>query len=543
MKRAARAGATLLALLSSASAQSAGASLADRIAAIVSRPAYRHTRFGMEFWALDDDKPVYRMNEQQFFTAASTTKLLTEGTALSVLGPGYRFHTAVFRRGPIRPEGTLAGDLVLVAAGDPNLSNRIQRDGTLAFQNRDHAYDTLRGGAQVVPGDPLAVIRKLATQVAKAGIKKITGHVLVDVSLFPEGARELGSGVVISPIAVNDNLIDVTIMPEFEGAPPRVTLAPATQYIHVTSQLKTGPPSKITPAISFNDVRRPDGSFAVTVKGTVPTGPPILRTWRVPEPSRFAQMTFVEALKQAGVSAIADLTLAAPGAQLKAYYKPEDRVAEHVSPPFAEEAKVTLKVSQNLHASMTPYLLGAVIGKDRNYPLQAGFDVENQFLTKAGLDVSGASQSDGAGGDAFFTPDFMVHYLAYLAHRQDIFPMFFKALPVLGKDGTLADIQTDSPAAGHVHAKTGTLGGTDLLHHSLMITGKATAGTSTEKTAGAPPSPRTWACWTEIPKRSCIPPEMCSVKSPPLPTTPRTRRRKFRETLPLRSGLQTKCRG
>src|ERR1022692_3538605 len=46
----------------------------------------------------------------------------------------------------------------------------------------------------------------------------------------------------------------------------------------------------------------------------------------------------------------------------------------------------------------------------------------------------------------------------------------------MGKDGTLWDIQTDSPAAGHVHAKTGTLGGSDLLHHSLMITGKGIAG-------------------------------------------------------------------
>jgi D-alanyl-D-alanine carboxypeptidase/D-alanyl-D-alanine-endopeptidase (penicillin-binding protein 4) len=40
----------------------------------------------------------------------------------------------------------------------------------------------------------------------------------------------------------------------------------------------------------------------------------------------------------------------------------------------------------------------------------------------------------------------------------------------------LWDIQTGSPAAGHVHAKTGTLGGSDLLHRSLMITGKGIAG-------------------------------------------------------------------
>ena len=65
--------------------------------------------------------------------------MLTEGTALSLLGPDYRFHTRVFRTGAIDASGTLEGDLILVAAGDPNLSNRIQPDGTLAFQNQDHA--------------------------------------------------------------------------------------------------------------------------------------------------------------------------------------------------------------------------------------------------------------------------------------------------------------------------------------------------------------------------------------------------------------------
>ena len=451
-------------------------SLEQRVAAIMRRPEYAHARFGMEFWPLDAHKPAYRLNEQQFFIAASTTKLLTEGTALSLLGPDYRFHTRVFRTGAIDRDGTLNGDLILVASGDPNLSNRMQPDGTLAFQNQDHAYDSMPGGAKLVAGDPLAAIRKLAAQVAKAGIKRIGGHVLVDISLFPEGEREMGTGVVISPIAVNDNLIDVTILAAADGSTPRLTLSPATAYVQIANQLKTGPPTNKTPEVFFTENRRPDGSYSVTIQGTVPAGVSLLRTYRVPEPSRFAQMTFVEALKDAGVSATADLTLPAPDARTQSFYKPENQVAEHVSASFTEEAKVTLKVSQNLHASMTPYILGAAIGKNQEDALQAGFDLENQFLKKAGLDVSGASQSDGAGGEAYFTPDFMVHYLMYLSRQDAVLPAFLRALPVMGKDGTLWDIQTGSPAAGHVHAKTGTLGGSDLLHRSLMITGKGIAG-------------------------------------------------------------------
>ena len=451
-------------------------SLDRRIAKIMSRPEYLHARFGMEFWPLNADKPVYRCNEQQLFVAASTTKLLTEGTALALLGPDYRFHTRVYRTGAVDRGGTLHGDLILVAAGDPNLSNRVQADGTLAFQNQDHAYDSMPGGAKVVAGDPLAAIRELAAQVAKAGIKKIAGHVLVDVSLFPEGERELGTGVVLSPMAVNDSLIDVSIAAGAEGSAPRITVSPPTAYLQFNNQLKTGPPSHQTADISFTDKRRPDGAYSVTIQGTAPAGASLLRTYRVPEPSRLAQMTFAEALKVAGVAAPVNLTAAAPDAHAQSFYTAENQVAEHVSPPLSEEVKVTLKVSQNLHAGMTPYILGAVLGKRGEGALQAGFDVEDRFLRKAGLDVSGASQSDGAGGDAYFTPDFMVHYLMYLARQDAIFPSLLQALPVMGKDGTLWDIQAGSPAAGHVRAKTGTMGGADLLHHSLMITGKGMAG-------------------------------------------------------------------
>jgi len=89
--------------------------------------------------------------------------------------------------------------------------------------------------------------------------------------------------------------------------------------------------------------------------------------------------------------------------------------------------------------------------------------------------LSGAAQSDGAGGDAFFTPDFMVHYLLYMSKQKD-YDNFYRALPVLGKDGTLFKIQVNSAAAGHVHAKTGTYTSYDALNKKLTITGKGLAG-------------------------------------------------------------------
>jgi len=450
--------------------------LEQRIKMITERPEFAHSRFGIKFIAADTGNVVYELNSAQLFVPGSTTKLLTEGTALELFGGDYRFHTKIYRTGPIQKDGTLQGDLVLVASGDLNLSNRIQADGSLAFEDHDHTY----GGPDSVglPGDPLVVMREFARQVAAKGIKRVKGRVLVDATLFPEGERELGTGVVISPIVVNDNVVDVIVSAGTEEkSAVQLKIAPQTAYVTIINQATTGKAGSRTSLRYENEKLNPDGTRTATLTGSMAVdAKPAMAAYAVPEPSRFAATVLVEALKAEGVT-----SSLAPSAEqidfkaLSASYTPEDVVAEHVSPPLKEDVKITLKVSHNLHASSTPFLLGALLAhKDKKID-QAGFDLENEFLTKAGLDFRGAAQSDGAGGNAYFTPDFMVHYLRYMSEQKD-YQDFYRGLPILGKDGTLSKIQVDSPAAGHVHAKTGTYGSYDALNKKLMITGKGLAG-------------------------------------------------------------------
>lgn len=476
-----RIAAALLTLLTVGVAQGAD-TFTQRIESIMSRPEYRHAMFGIEVYSLDSQQVLFEVNGNKLFTPGSTTKLLSVGTALELLGANYRFHTFVYRTGPIDSNGTLQGDLVLLASGDPDLSNRIQPDNTLAFENEDHSY----GGSvntKAVPGDPLKVIREFADQIAAKGIKEVTGRVLVDTSLFPEGERELGTGVVISPIIVNDNVIDVTIGPgASDGAPGTMTVSPQLDYIHFVNKVTTSSSATKVQLEEPDTEVTPDGTYTVTVTGSAHLGDgPILYAYPVNQPSRFAEFALVEALRDKGIKAqVPHWGDKVDFDQYTQSYKPENVVAEHVSPPFSEEAKVTLKVSQNLHASAMPFIVGAILGKAKTHIEQAGFDQEHAFLDKGGLDLSGASQSDGAGGSAaaFFTPDFMVHYLAYMAKQNDA-AVFQKALPILGRDGSLFDIQTDSPAAGHVFAKTGTYVAPDRLNRDLMLTGKGLAGYTT----------------------------------------------------------------
>ena len=457
------------------------ATLAERVQQIVGRPEYRRSSFGVAFYDLDSKTPLFTLNADKLFVPGSTTKLVTEGTGLELLGPDYRFHTRIYRTGPIKKDGTLDGDLVLVAAGDPNLSGRIQPDGTLAFENEDHAYDG-SPDTKAVPGDPLLVIHELVDQIAAHQITRVKGHVLIDIGLFPEGERELGTGVVISPVAVNDNLVDVTVAPgAAPGDPVTITPSPATSYVRFVNQATTSVADSQPEIRWASDSAAPDGSHTVTVAGRFPAGKPAwLFSYAVPQPSRFAEVVLVEALKARGVRV--DVSPAGVRHDFKALasaYTPENLVAEHVSPPLTEEAKVTLKVSQNLHASMMPFILSGVLAHDGS--AKAGFKLEHDLLERAGLDLSGASQGDGAGGAAHFAPDFMVRFLAYMATRP-YFPAYLAALPVLGHDGTLWKVQPNSPAAGHVEAKTGTYVEVDHLNSGLMVNGKGLAGYVTTAT-------------------------------------------------------------
>jgi N-acyl-D-amino-acid deacylase len=450
--------------------------LEDRIQKIMARPEYAHSTFAIEFLSLDSGKVIYRWNADKLVVPGSTTKLLTEGTALELLGSDYRFHTRVYRTGQLKADGTLEGDIVLVASGDPNLSGRILPDGTLGFENEDHSY----GGvdSKGVGSDPVLVIHELAQQIVQKGVKRLQGRVLVDAHLFPEGTRELGTGVVISPIVVNDNVIDVIASPGVtEGSPIVLQISPKTSYVQFINKATTRKADSKADVNYSDEKTNADGTHSVTVTGNIPLGKPVgMMSYPVPEPSRFAETVFTEALRENGVAIKSVEQNATPDFKaLSSNYVDQNLLAEHISPPLREEVKVTLKVSQNLHASMTPYLLGALLSHaDKNID-QAGFDLEHDFLKRNGLDLTAASQSDGAGGNALFTADFIAQYLLFMS-KQENFADFQRGLPIMGRDGTLAKIQTDSAAAGHVFAKTGTYLVGNSLNKNLMVTGKGLSG-------------------------------------------------------------------
>ena len=450
--------------------------LAAKIDAVIHGPDYRHSRWGLLVVDNESGRAVYEHNADLFFAPASVTKLYTCAAALSALGADHRFETPVYRRGEV-VAGRLHGDLVLVGQGDLTLGGRGDASGKLVFKDHDHIYaDWLSTRTELADADPLAGLDDLARQVKEAGVKAVEGDVLVDDRLF---ARSRGSGSgpdVVTPILVNDNLVDVVMTPAPKaGEPATFEFRPQTAYVQADVQVDTVGDGK---AAQIETARV--GPQRFTLRGQIPVGAkPLVRICPVEDPAGFARALFIEALRRAGVSVKASVHQP-PGAELpdKESYKDLKRVAVLKSAPLSEAVKVTLKVSHNLYASTLPLLIAAKYGK-RTLP--EGLHQERQLLADLGVDVEAVSLESGAGGgDADrVTPRTTVQLLQGMAKRPD-WPAFKAALPVLGVDGTLVDVVgPDSPARGKVMGKTGTYGDGDLLNGRLLLRAKSMAGVLT----------------------------------------------------------------
>ena len=415
---------------------------------------------------------LFEQNANQMFAPASVTKLYSTAAALEKLGPDYRFKTPVKRRGEVDSSGVLKGDLILVASGDMTMGGRTATNGTMLFEDNDHTY----GGdsAALVKADPLHGLQELAKQIASSGVKQVTGDVLVDDRLF-QISPSSGSGPRnVSPITINDNLVDVVIHAgEKPGDPATFKLVPETAAMSVDLQVETVDKDKPV-SVYINTT----GARSVVVRGTIPIGKKnLIRNFEIADPTSWARSLLIERLRASGVkiaaSALAFQDPSSLPPKLEVAALPN--VAEYVSPPLSEYVKVILKVSHNLHASTLPSLLAITDGKTLAID---GLRIQGKILSGLGVEPESISFGGGAGGARadLASPRATVDLLLAMQSRPG-YNAFYEAMPILGRDGTLAkSVEPTSPARGHVRAKTGTYYLENELTGKTILTSKALAG-------------------------------------------------------------------
>lgn len=448
------------------------------IATIQAKPAYAHTTWGIRVSDLASGDILIDQAGGKSLTPGSIMKVYSASTALDAYGVDYRFRTPVYRAGRV-VNGVLDGNLVLVASGDFSFGLRDQSDGTLAFNSFpeiDHNYaDTgFPGTALVKGGNPLAALDRLAADVHKGGIREVSGDVVIDDRLF-EGYDGWNDGR-ISPIWVNENVIDITTTATRPGARATIEWRPKTAAITVESEVVTvaADPKPIT----VTTVR----PGVIMVRGEIAAGSaPVLNIAQIADPAAFARTVFMEALQRAGVAVKARADGPNPSTLLPAAdrYAADDKVAEHVSPPLSEYIKVILKVSYNRGADLMLCLAAVKAGRR---DCTAGIGHALDLLSRFGVEKTSTYLFDGAGSDDHgkTSPADQTTFLTR-ATQAPWGDALRKGMAILGVDGTQAENGVGTPAAGHISIKDGTrvIGGPG--DHQALIVAKTQVGYVTTK--------------------------------------------------------------
>lgn len=160
------------------SASSTASASAARICPALRRLARRGNRSpGLRVLNLKTGKSICTLNSLARRSLASNNKLFTISTLLDRLDDR-RFPTRVFRAGVVK-KGTLKGNLYLKGGGDPSF-------GTSAFLN------------SYLAGEGTSVER-LAAQVKASGIRRVTGRIFADDTIFDRLRGVADSGYATSP--------------------------------------------------------------------------------------------------------------------------------------------------------------------------------------------------------------------------------------------------------------------------------------------------------------------------------------------------------
>ena len=466
-----------------------GTPLGETIAALLADPAVSRAHWGIAVTTLDG-QPLFGLDEGQLFRPASNNKIFTTATAMALLGPDKTFETRVF--GKLNAAtGEVSGDLVLAGGGDAN------------FGANDLPYVPPAKRVKDAAKPPaLADLAALADQLVAKGVKRVSGDIVGDDTLFPyepyaeswaADDQVWGYGAPVSALSIADNQLKLTV------TPLKVLPAPGSGVpINATVQLEQNdvPYYTVLPEVSTvaagshaagMQIERLPGSRVLRVYGEIAVDArPDVEDIAIADPAEYAAMALRGMLEQRGIvvtgvsraqhQAVRDgdgflpelhapdpcdaVTIAGGecAGDCAVALQPGEMLASHTSAPLGEDVVLTNKISQNLHAELLFHHLGRRVTCGQGSIVE-GARMVRAYLLHAGLDGDDFIFFDGSGlsDHDLVTPRATATFLAFVA-KQPWFPAWKASLPDAGADGSLVSRFPDAPVKDHVFAKTGTLG-------------------------------------------------------------------------------------
>lgn len=394
--------------------------------------------------AVDGDGTVLvERNPDRAVAPASNTKLVTTALAFETLNPEFRFETAVYADGTTE-NGTLDGDLRLVAAGDPSLD--------------------------------LSALRSLAADVARS-VSRVTGDLVVDVSVFdgPQygpgrawGDARYPYGAPASALSVGGNTVTVAVDGDGSGE-FSVSLEPASTAVEAEVDLTVieGSANDATGDEASDDgddvvVTGPADapSGVVRVEGSLPPDGEYKGEAPVQQPVRHAGQIARSALQKAGVRIDGGIVIAD---ETRSDESTGKQLATVRSAPLCEIVREMNVHSDNVVADTLARVVAARETGTGSW--EAWADLVAERFDALGIET--VRICDGAGLSRYnrLPANGIVALLRWVADT-DWGPAFFDSLPAPG-EGTLENRLDGVRLA----AKTGTLTGVRALSGRVQRNG------------------------------------------------------------------------
>jgi serine-type D-Ala-D-Ala carboxypeptidase/endopeptidase (penicillin-binding protein 4) len=419
------------------------AALVATLDRILADPRLAGTTTGMQVRDGVTGAVIYSHDADRRVVPASNEKLMTSAAALEVLGAGYRFHTVVRYSGR-RTGSAVAGNLYLHGQGDP----------TMTYAQFD----------------------ALAAAVAEAGVRTVTGALIADDSWFDHVPLGLDWSWQDETYADNAPISALTEAADADfdagavaiadrpgpavGRAAVLTVTPANSVVTVVNRTVTGRPGSADTVTAT----RAHGTDTITVTGSTPLRAAAVHTSLVSvrNPTRVAIGVFRDALRRHGVTVAGATTTGVTPAGTTA-------IADHASITLARLLPYFLKLSNNGHAELLTKAMGRARTPGSAGSWTTGLAAATAALQRLGVDTARITMGDGSGlSRRDWLTASQIAALLDAAQRRPWFATWYAALPVAGDPrrlvgGTLRSRMTGTPAAGNLHAKTGTLSGVNAL--------------------------------------------------------------------------------
>ena len=408
--------------------------LATALDGVLASSAFSRATVGVVVRSLDTGETLYSRNGRTWLVPASTMKVMTTVAAASRLGWDFRFETRLVATGPV-VKGVLDGDLLVVGTGDPTI-------------NRHHPTRA-------------DVFDAWARALKAHGIQRINGHIIGDDSLVESPGWGIGwawddlvedYGAAVSALQYNENVATVTMGPGLTpGAPPVVYLTPSNHGLLVDVQAIT---SAEGTTASLAVARQP-GTRILEVRGQAPWGgAAVSTTVAVANPTLFFTGELRQALLRHGI-AVDGTAVDIDQESDRARASEGTVLLVDQSAPLRDIATEMLAWSINLYAE------SLVVALDRTAPggTAEGVAMLRAVLDELGVPGEGYTTRDGSGlsRNDYLSAETLVAALSAAWRTPALREGLMAVLPVTGGPGMLERRLTGTPAAGRVHAKSGSM--------------------------------------------------------------------------------------